>query len=198
MTTDNNKNPEKAMALEHAPEWEQLSRNHLEGRTAAFFCYSDAGANEMDPSGRPKKLRHKGWFNPDQEPFAEMRQAYAPLVWQCRFSGIEVPDQLWTHGLTGAGLPYSDNQAEDMIRENEIISAFDTWTDRFSTYVAQKGKVEPGEFRAFGFEAPGHKWADLRLKWRETRIRLAMLLRALLQPHRRTSALIRIQVFLPL
>jgi multimeric flavodoxin WrbA len=165
------KNPEKAMALEHAPEWEQLSRNHLEGRTAAFFCYSDAGANEMDPSGRPKKLRHKGWFNPDQEPFAEMRQAYAPLVWQCRFSGIEVPDQLWTHALTGAGLPYSDNQAEDMIRENEIITAFDTWTDRFSTYVAQKGKVEPGEFRAFGFEASGHKWADLKLKWRETRMK---------------------------
>jgi hypothetical protein len=113
------KNPEKAMALEHAPEWEQLSRNHLEGRTAAFFCYSDAGANEMDPSGRPKKLRHKGWFTPDQEPFAEMRQAYAPLVWQCRFSGIEVPDQLWTHAVTGVGLPYSDNQAEDMIREDE-------------------------------------------------------------------------------
>src|SRR5215204_4873224 len=72
------KDPEKAMALEHSPEWESLSLNHLEGRTAAFFCYSDEGADEMDPSGRPKKLRHKGWFDPQQEPFEDMRQAYAP------------------------------------------------------------------------------------------------------------------------
>jgi hypothetical protein len=165
------KNPEKAMALEKSPEWEELSVNHLEGRTAAFFCYSDEGANEMDPSGRPKKLRHKGWFDPDQEPFEDMRQAYAPLVWQCRFSGVEVPDNLWTHALTGAGLPYSENQAEDMVRENEIMTAFDAWSERFSRFVAQKGKVEPGTFRAFGHTAPGHRWNDLKLKWREMRMK---------------------------
>jgi hypothetical protein len=168
------KNPEKAMALEHSPEWESLSLNHLEGRTAAFFCYSDEGANEMDSTGRPKKLRHRGWFDPEHEPFEDMRQAYAPLVWQSRFSGIEVPDDLWTHALTGAGLPYSDNQAEDMIREDEVMSAFDAWTGRFAAFVAQKGKVEPGPYRAFGFSAPGHRWADLKLKWRETRIKAGL------------------------
>lgn len=47
------KNPELAMKLEHAPEWKELSANHLEGRTAAFFCYGDEGADEMDESGRP-------------------------------------------------------------------------------------------------------------------------------------------------
>jgi hypothetical protein len=63
------KNPELAMALEKSPEWEPLSRNHLEGRTAAFFCYGDGGADELDDSGRPRILRHKHWFNPDHEPF---------------------------------------------------------------------------------------------------------------------------------
>jgi hypothetical protein len=128
----------------------------------------------MDLTGRPKKLRHRGWFDPEQEPFEDMRQAYAPLVWQSRFSGIEVPDDLWTHALTGAGLPYSDNQAEDMIREDEVMSAFDAWTGRFAAFVAQKGKVEPGPYRAFGFSAPGHRWADLKLKWRETRIKAGL------------------------
>lgn len=33
------KDPERAMALEKQPEWRELSRNHLEGRTAAFFYY---------------------------------------------------------------------------------------------------------------------------------------------------------------
>lgn len=102
------KDPEKAMRLEKAPEWKELSLNHLEGRTAAFFCYSDDGADEMDAAGRPAKLRHEAWFDPEQEPFRDERQAYAPLVWQSRFSGIEVPDGLWSHGFSGRGLPYSE------------------------------------------------------------------------------------------
>lgn len=93
------KDPEKAMELEKSPEWQALSRNHLEGRTAGFFCYSDEGAEEMGADGRPRKLRHESWFDPDAEPFEDMRQAYAPLVWQSRFSGIEVPDAL---GATGS------------------------------------------------------------------------------------------------
>ena len=165
------KDPEKAVALEKSRTWEDLSLNHLEGRTAGFFLYSDGGADEMDQAGRPKKLRRKDWFDPAREPFEDMRQAYAPLVWQCRFSGIEVPDALWTHALTGVGLPYGDNQAEDMVREDAIMQAFDAWSDRFADFVAGKGKVEPGRYRAYGYTAPGHRWADLKLKWRETRMK---------------------------
>jgi hypothetical protein len=168
------KDPELAMQLEHSPEWHGLSRNHLEGRTAAFFCYSDAGADEMDASGRPAKLRHKAWFDPDDEPFGNERDAYRPLVWQCRYSGIEVPDALWSHALTGEGVPYSDNQAEDMIREEAFMAAFDGWTTRFAGFVAGKGKVEPGEYRAYGYEAPGHRLADAKLKLREMRLKMGL------------------------
>ncbi|NUO39918.1 MAG: flavodoxin family protein [Gemmatimonadaceae bacterium] len=166
------KNPEKAMALEHAADWEELSVNHLEGRTAGFFCYGDEGADEMDETGRPKKLRHKAWFNPDEEPFENARDAYAPLVWQSRYSGIEVPDDLWTYCTTGKGRHYSDNQSEDMIAEAEFMRAFDTWTDRFAAFVGAKGKVEPGRWRAYGYEAPGHRWADAKLAWRGLRMRV--------------------------
>ncbi len=166
------KNPEQAMLLEHAPEWAQLSVNHLEGRTAGFFCYGDEGADEMDDTGRPKKLRHKQWFDPGQEPFDDLRNAYAPLVWQSRYSGIEVPDTLWTYCTTGKSLHYSDNQSEDMVRETEFMQAFDTWSDRFAEFVATKGKVEPGQWRAFGYEPPRHRWADAKLAWRDVRMRL--------------------------
>jgi len=166
------KDPEKAMALERSPEWEALSVNHLEGRTAGFFCYTDGGGSEIGPDGRPRVLRHKAWFDPEQEPFAEERQAYAPLVWQCRYGGIEVPDDLWSHACTGVGKPYSLNQAEHMAEEDEILPAFDAWTDRFATFVAAKGKVPPGRWRAFGHEAPGHRLADVKLLWRELRMGL--------------------------
>ena len=74
-----------------------MSQNHLEGRSAAFFCYGDGGGDELDQSGRPKILRHPSYFDPAMEPFASMRDTYAPLVWQCRYSGIEVPDPLWRY-----------------------------------------------------------------------------------------------------
>lgn len=78
------KDPEKAMALEHSYKWKELQQNHLEGRTAGFFCYGDGGGDEMDENNQPKILRHKNYFDGDKEPFDHMRDAFAPLVWQCR------------------------------------------------------------------------------------------------------------------
>jgi hypothetical protein len=154
------------------PEWEELSRNHLEGRTAGFFCYGDGGAAELDASGRPRILHHSSYFDPQAEPFADNRDGFAPLVWQCRYSGIEVPDALWRYVEFGRGKTYSDNQAEDMVREVEVMAAFDQWADDFAHFVEAKGKVEPGPYRAYGYQPPRHRWADLKLKWRELRLRL--------------------------
>jgi LAGLIDADG-like domain/Intein splicing domain len=166
------KNAELAMKLEHSARWKKLSVNHLEGRTAAFYCYGDGGGDELTESGRPRLLRHKKYFDPEKEPFADDREAYAPLVWQCRYSGIEVPDHLWRYKEFGQGKKYSDNQAEDMATETNVFQDFDEWTDRFADFVRKKGKVEPGKYRAYGYEAPGHFFRDLKLKWREIKIGL--------------------------
>ncbi len=159
------KNPELAMALEKSDEWKGLTRNHLEGRTAAFFSYGDGGGDEMGDDERPRLLRHKEYFDPDQE-MKDDRSAYAPLVWQCRYGGIEAPDALWRHAYLGSRKPYSEMQSEHMVADAEFIRAFDEWTDAFVEHVATKGKVEPGEFRAYGYTAPGHRWADVKLGWR--------------------------------
>jgi multimeric flavodoxin WrbA len=138
----------KAQALEKSPLWRELTRNHLEGRTAAFFCYGNEGGNELDDDHRPRILGHKAWFDPDQEPYqGEERKAYQGLVWQCRYSGIEVPDALWRHASVGLGRPYADDQAEDMVREADAMAAFDAWTDTFVAHVRAKGPV-PGTTEA--------------------------------------------------
>ena len=168
------KDPEKAMALEHSPEWEELSLNHLEGRTAAFFCYGDGGGDEMDSSGRPKILAHKEYFPADEEPFDNMRDSYAPLVWQCRYGGVEVPDSLWTYLGFGQGKKYSDNQAEDMAGDATVMREFDNWVARFADFVRLKGKVPPGNYRAYGYEAPGHLLRDAKLLWRDVRMRVGV------------------------
>lgn len=164
------KDPELAVQLEHSPLWEELSVNHLEGRTAGFFCYGDGGGDELDETGRPKILRHPYYFDPEQEPFEDMRDTYAPLVWQCRYGGVEVPDALWRYVEFGRGKKYSDNQAEHMATETNVFSDFDDWADAFAEFIARKGKVEPGKYRAYGYKAPGHRWADVKLTWRGARM----------------------------
>lgn len=100
-----------------------------------------------------------------------MRDAYAPLVWQCRYAGIEVPDGLWRYVEFGIGKKYSDNQAEDMVREPDVLTDFDDWVDAFAGFVRDKRKAPAGKYRAFGYQAPGHLLKDAKLLWRDVRMR---------------------------
>lgn len=168
------KDPALAIRLEHSAEWVPLSQNHLEGRSAAFFCYGDGGGDELDQSGLPKILKHRSYFDSAKEPFKEMRNAYAPLVWQCRYSGIEVPDPLWRYVEMGRDQKYSDNQAEHLAGESEVLTTFDEWTRSFISHVSEKGPVQPGQYRAYGYQPPSHLWADLKTKWRGLRMALGV------------------------
>jgi len=118
--------------------------------SAGFFTYTDDGGIELDTEGRPEILRHKEWFEPRMEPFQDARDAYRPLVWQCRYGGIEVPDELWSEGRTGVNRHYSENQAEGLQSEGTLLPTFDAWFERFIRHVGQRGAVEPGRWRAYG------------------------------------------------
>jgi multimeric flavodoxin WrbA len=168
------KDPELAMALEKSEKWKALMINHLEGRTAGFFCYGDQGGDEMDENNVPKILQHKEYFDGNAEPFNDMRQAYAPLVWQCRYGGIEVPDDLWKYADSGVGKKYSDNQSEDVLNNKEYIDTFTAWIKSFETFVAQKGKVEPGKYRAFGYKPPLHLWNEIKNGLRAYKLRFGI------------------------
>lgn len=169
-TLIDHKDPEKAMALEHTEKWRELSVNHLEGRSAAFFCYGDDGGDEMDEAGRPKILQHKNYFDPQEEPFENDRLAYQPLVWQCRYGGVEVPDTLWKYQLFGKDKKYSEAQAEHMAADQSAITAFDNWTEAFADFVQRKGKVPPGKYRAYGYTPPPHRWNEIKNGWRHFRL----------------------------
>ncbi len=171
-STIDHKDPEKAMALEHTEEWKAMSVNHLEGRTAGFYCYGDGGGEELDATGRPKILQHKAYFDPAEEPFKNDRQAYAPLVWQCRYGGVEVPEELWQYRLFGKRKKYSDAQAEDMAGEEAAMQHFEKWVADFTAFVEQKGKVEPGKWRAYGYKPPAATLDKLKGGWRHFKLML--------------------------
>ncbi len=137
------KNTQKAQALERSDLWQKLSKNHLEGRTAAFFAYGDDGGPDIGKDGIPKLIKpeHKHWFDPKKEPFkkSEAHFSYQPLVWECRYSGIEVPDSLWACANFGVGEFYADDQVEDMAKGKTGLKHFDEWIGRFSEHVRAKG-----------------------------------------------------------
>lgn len=169
--TIDHKDPEKAMNLEHLDRWKEMSVNHLEGRTAAFFCYGDEGGDEIGNDGRPKLLKHPSYFNPSDEIFTrDIRETYAPLVWQCRYGGIEVPDKLWKYQTIGKNKKYSETQAEDMVQQDNFMVEFDQWVSHFISIVEEKGRIPPGKYRAAGFEPPSHTIASWKLGWRYFRM----------------------------
>jgi hypothetical protein len=84
----------------------------------------------------------KEWFDPKDEPYDNERSAYQSLVWQCRYSGIEVPDSLWSYAEIGVGKLYADTQADSLENEPAALAAFDEWTRRFAQHVESKGTVE--------------------------------------------------------
>ena len=114
----------------------------------------------------------------EKEPFDDMRDAYAPLVWQCRYGGVEVPDDLWSYTEFGKGKPYSLNQAEHMESDPaHPLAIADAFADRFAAFVAAKGQVLPGVHRAFGYDPPRHLAADIRLTWRAVKLGVGQKLR---------------------
>lgn len=136
-----------AAKLEHSPAWKSLSLNHLEGRTAAFFIYGDEGGDELAQDGRPVILQHKEYFDPEKEAkLGKLVPYYSPIIWQCRYSGIEVPDKLVQEMVFGGDGKYSDNQIEQLKENNAVLDKFDRWVGDVQEFVLQKGKVPDSQF----------------------------------------------------
>jgi hypothetical protein len=51
-----------------------------------------AGPTRSARTAGPSWSSARTWFDPVEEPYQNERLAYQGLVWQCRYSGIEVPD----------------------------------------------------------------------------------------------------------
>ena len=62
---------------------------------------------------------------------------------------------------------------EQAIVEEALANQADGYR-MITAFVRRKGKVEPGQYRAYGYQPPSHAWADIKLKWREFRLGLGV------------------------
>jgi multimeric flavodoxin WrbA len=98
----NIKNAEVTGKLSLEGKSDHLLKNHLSGKFAGFYIHGDAGANDYGRGKLPdtfSKSEENSWYS-------DPKATIMPQVLQCKYSGIEVPDNLIEAFYTNKGLPY--------------------------------------------------------------------------------------------
>jgi hypothetical protein len=107
------KNPTKTRAAEKSGKYNHLLKNHYEGKCAAFFAHGNNGAADYREFSKEKSLAlpmlpqsyHDYYKNKDKK--FDPIQAILPLVEQCVYSGIFVPDDCVDAAFYQFGSSYS-------------------------------------------------------------------------------------------
>ena len=112
---DDIKNAEKTRAAAKSGKYDDMLKNHLEGKHAAFFIHGDGGADDYERSKHPEayeKEAHRG-----EGVYSDPKLSVMTLVLQCKYSGIFVPDDLVVGIHVNEGKSYAE--ANDEYKENE-------------------------------------------------------------------------------
>jgi multimeric flavodoxin WrbA len=119
----NIKNSELTGKAELSGEYKHLLKNHLEGKWAAFYAQGDDGAN--DYNGNQPDTGDKMW---------DVKNVVMPLVYQCRYSGMNAPDDLVESFYTNKGIDYYQSNL-DMNENPEFISKADLLIEKLIDYI---------------------------------------------------------------
>ena len=104
-----------------------LLKNHLAGKVGSFYCHGDNGASDYKGEEKP----YTG------EEMWDMKNAIMPLVFQCRYSEIEVPDQLIECFYINEGKEYYQANI-DFEKTPEFIERADNLVERLLEFLEQK------------------------------------------------------------
>jgi len=101
--------------------YKSLLKNHLEGKFAAFLVHGDDGAN--DYNGNQPNTGDINW---------DIRNCIMPLVYQCRYSGINCPDDLIESFYINRKMDYYEANLQPNL---ELFNRVDTLMDKFIDYL---------------------------------------------------------------
>lgn len=104
----NLKNAEITGSMSLEGEYDDLLKNHLEGKVGAFYIHGDAGADDYSTTEKPETFNQKD----ENKWFGDAKSTIMPIVFQCRYSGIEVPNNLIQAFYTNKGEPYYQSNIE--------------------------------------------------------------------------------------
>ena len=126
-TDSNIKNNELTEYLERSGKYDKLLKNHLEGKYAAFFVHGDDGALDYNGKELPKSMEN---MKENTEP----KLSIIPIVQQCRYSGIFVPEDLIIAKYMNKGISYSE--ANVVYKDNkEVLESAKNLVKRLAQYI---------------------------------------------------------------
>jgi len=108
------KNPKLTIAAEQSGKYRDLLKNHYEGKVAAFFIHGDDGADDYVNRKIPLSMvdcKQNSHINP--------KEAIMPIVNQCRYSGIFVPENCIEGNVFGYKEKYSQNNID--VKKSNLI-----------------------------------------------------------------------------
>ena len=108
------KDPKKTIEAEQSGKYRDLLKNHYEGKVAAFFIHGDDGADDYVNRKMPLSMADM-----KSSDCCTPKEAIMPLVNQCRYSGIFVPENCIEGVVFGYKEKYSQNNID--VRKSELI-----------------------------------------------------------------------------
>jgi len=104
MGDGNIKNSEITGKFARSGKHDDMLRNHLEGKVAAFYTHGDDGADDYEGKELPESYN-----DVMHDPFSiDPKSVLTPFILQLKYSGIFVPDNLVEAFYTNKGMNYYD------------------------------------------------------------------------------------------
>lgn len=132
MGDGNIKNPQITGKFSQSGEYDDLLRNHLEGKVAGFYVHGDDGANDYSnkelPDSYSDVLDDGFSLNP--------KNTVMPFVMQLKYSGIFVPDNLIQAFYINKGVDYYTANV-NMNREKEFFDRADNLIENLLDYLKE-------------------------------------------------------------
>jgi multimeric flavodoxin WrbA len=132
MGPKNIKNSEITGKLSKSGKYENMLRNHLDGKVAAFYVHGDDGANDYTKNKLPES------YDVISDPFTiDPKSAVLPYIMQMKYSGVFVPDNLVQAFHVNKGLDYyTANKTFD--KQKEFKERADVLIENLLNYLDEK------------------------------------------------------------
>lgn len=108
------KDSKKTIAAEKSGQYRNLLKNHYEGKVGAFFIHGDDGADDYSNRRFPLSM-----VDYKDSHYIDPKQAIMPIVNQCRYSGIFVPESCIEGIVFGYKEKYSQNNID--VRKSNLV-----------------------------------------------------------------------------
>jgi len=135
MGDGNIKNTEITGKFAKSGKFDDMLRNHLEGKVAAFYVHGDDGADDYSGKELPQSysdVLDDGFLN-------NPKATVMPYVMQLKYSGVFVPDNLIEAFYTNRGMNYYvANQT--LFKNSEFFERADSLIENLLNYLEDNGK----------------------------------------------------------